>query len=302
MSAPLSTAEPAATRRFPPVLRGILWMLLSVGSLAAVMVSVRVLKDDLHTFELLFLRAGVAFAIIIAIMARYGRIGMATNRPFMHLSRSVIHLTGQFCVFVAVIHLPLAEVTALEFTIPIFTALIAAVAIREKVGPARWAGMAIAFAGVLVIVRPGVEAVHFASLAALTGTFFFGSANVLAKVLRRTESANQVVFYMHLVQTGVALVPALYVWTTPSLWMLPWILLMGLGSLGSHYAVARAVALADVSVVAPMDFLRLPLVALVALLMWSEVLSIWTALGATMIVGATWWNAQRETRAARRAG
>ena len=288
------------THRLPPVMRGMLWMLVEVVTMASVMVSARALKSDIHPLQMVLMRAVIGFVIIAALTGIGGWRGLRTTRPVFHVARNFVHVTGQFLLFLAVTLMPLAQVTALEFTIPMFTALIAATAIGEKVGGARWLGMAVGFAGVLLIVRPGVEAIQWAALVAIAGTFCFGSSNVMVKVLTRTDNARQILFYMHLMQALMALGPALYVWRNPTLADLPWIALLGVGGISAHYAMTRAIALADVSVVMPIDFLRLPLTAFIAWALWSETLSPWTALGAVLIFGASWWSSRRETKAARR--
>jgi drug/metabolite transporter (DMT)-like permease len=299
MSPPVSLPITAVVGRLPPVLRGMLWMLVEVATMASVMVSARALKSDIHPLQMVLMRAAIGFAIVATLTGIGGWRGLRTTRPALHLGRNFVHITGQFLLFLAVTLMPLAQVTALEFTIPLFTALIAATVIGERVGTARWIGMAVGFAGVLLIVRPGISTIQWAALVAICGTFCFGSSNVMVKVLTRTDDARQVVFYMQLMQALMALGPALYVWHTPALSDLPWIALLGIGGISAHYAMTRAIALADVSVVMPVDFLRLPLTAFIAWALWRETLSPWTVIGATLIFGASWWSSRRETRAAR---
>lgn len=286
--------------RIPPVIRGMLWMLVEVVAMASVMVAARALKSSIDPIQMVLMRAMVGFVIIATLAGGSGWRGLRTGRPAFHVVRNCVHATGQFLMFLAVTLIPLAQVTALEFAIPLFTALFAAAAIRERVGAARWIGMAVGFAGVLVIVRPGIAAVEWPALIAIAGTICFASSNVMVKVLTRTDDARRILFYMHLMQTLIALGPALYVWRTPGLSDLPWIALLGIGGLIAHFAMTRAISLADVSVVMPVDFLRLPLTALVAWALWDETVSPWTVVGAAMIFGASWWTMQRETRAARR--
>ena len=162
---------------------------------------------------------------------RGGFGGFGTRRLPMYCLRITFQYLAMVSLFYALANMQIADVFALQFTIPLFTALIAATAIGEKVVRARWLGMAVGFAGVLLIVRPGVEAIQWAALIAIAGTFCFGSSNVMVKVLTRTDDARQVVFYMQLMQALMALGPALYVWHTLALTDLPWILLLGVGGI-----------------------------------------------------------------------
>jgi drug/metabolite transporter (DMT)-like permease len=288
-------SAPAATP-LSGTARGILWMLLAVLGLATAMVSARALKDDLHTFEMLFLRAGIGFLLVCAFIGPKGWGRLRTARPVFHGVRNATHLGGQYFLLFALIYIPLGQVTALEFAIPIFTTLIAAFVLRERVGAARWASIAIGFAGVLVIVRPGFGVVHPAALLAVLATVCFAASNNMVKVLTRTESVVVIVFWMHLMQALFALVPALPVWVTPAPHHWPWVLGLSVGSVVSHYAMTRSVALADLSVIFPFDFLRLPVTALAAWAIWGETIDVWTVAGAAIIFTGSYWTMRRETR------
>lgn len=271
-------------------------MLIAVVGLAGIMISVRALKPDIHLLELLFLRALVGLIVVAAIMAPHGRRGLITKRPAMQIIRNMVHVTAQFCVFFAVIAIPLAEVTAIEFTIPAMTAAIAALTIGEKVSSHRWIGMAMSFAGVLFIVRPGFVEVPAEVLIIIVGALFFSINNVMVKVLSQTDSAGTMVFTMNALQVLILIGPALYFWTTPEWRHVPWILTLGLSGMIAHYCMSRALQLIDTSVCFPIDFLRLPLIAVIAWLAWDETFSPWTVFGAVIIFGSTYYAISREAR------
>lgn len=291
------TTRPDAPHTNSDTVRGILWMLLAVAGLAVVMLSVRGLRSEMEAFQVLFLRAFVGLTVISAILAPRGFRGVRPARPALHLWRNLLHLGAQFCIFLAVTAIPLAEVTAIEYTVPMLTAMLAAVVIGERVGIHRWVGMAIGFVGVLFIVRPGFAQIPPAMLIAFGGALLFAANNVMIKVLTRTESAAAIVFAMNLIQSTVALGPAIAVWVWPEWHHAPWILGVGVAGLVVHYSMSRALALADTSVLFPLDFLRLPVIATVAFLLWGETFSPWTAVGAAIIVGSQYYAIRRESRA-----
>lgn len=275
-------------------MRGVLWMLVAVAGLAGVVLAARALKPDIHVFELLFFRAFIGLIAATAFTLPYGWRHLITRRPGLHLVRNVTHICAQYGIFFAIVTVPLAEVTAIEYTIPAMTAAFAALTIGEKVGRHRWIGMAVSFAGVLFVVRPVLETIPPAMFVAILGAVCFALNNVMIRVLARLEPAATMVFTMNLIQSVLLLGPALYFWTTPAWSHLPLILLLGLAGVVTHYCMSRALALADTSVCFPLDFLRLPFVAGIAWLAWGETFSPWTVVGAAIIFGGTWYAISRE--------
>lgn len=293
---PLPATPPAGSSGRSDAARAILWMLLAVAALAAVMLSVRGLRPDMDVFQILFLRAFAGLVMIAAITAPGGWGRLRPSRPVFHLWRNLLHSGAQYCVFFAVTAIPLAEVTSIEFTIPMLTAMLAAITIGERVGVHRWVGMAIGFVGVLFIVRPGFSEIPPAMMVAFVGAMLFAANNVMIKVLTRTDSATTIVFVMNVIQSAVALGPALAVWVWPEWRHAPLIFVLGAAGLVVHYAMSRALALADTSMLFPLDFLRLPVIAVAAYLVWGETFSPWTAFGAAIIFASSYYAIRRESR------
>ena len=277
-------------------LRGALWGLGMVAGLGGVSVSIRAVKADIALEELLFFRALIGLFVITLIMAPRGWRILIPKRPGLQLVRNLFHVSAQYCVFFAVLIIPLAEVTAIEFTVPLITAVLAGLFLKEKIGRHRWVGMTAGFIGVLFVVRPVFDVVPPAMLIALGGAVLFSCNSILVKVLSEIEDAGTIVFVMNFIQTLVLLGPALYVWTTPEWHHVPWLLALGLSGMCAHYCLSRAMALADTSVVLPLDFLRLPFVAFVAYMAWGETFSPLTALGAAIIFGSSYYAIMRERR------
>ena len=276
--------------------RAAAWMVLSVGSFILMAVAARQLSGHMLTFEILFMRSLVGLLILLALIPRLGPGAFATRRLGLHLMRNVVHFCGQYSWVWGIALAPLAVVTAIEFTSPVWVALLAALFLRERLTVPRWAAVVGGVAGVLVVTRPGAGAVGPGALVVLAGSFFFAAAILMVKSLLRTDRVTAIVWYMSLIQLPIGLAGALFGWVWPGLGDVPWILAMGATSLTAHYAMGRALSLADASFVLPLDFLRLPFVAVVALVLYGERIDARTLLGAALIFAGNYWSVREETR------
>jgi drug/metabolite transporter (DMT)-like permease len=271
-------------------LRGAIWGLGMVAGLGGVSIAIRALKSDIALQELLFFRAFIGLiAISLIMIPRNGWRILIPRRPGLQIVRNMLHVSAQYCVFFAVLIVPLAEVTAIEFTVPLITCLFAAPMLKEKIGRTRWIGMIVGFVGILFVVRPVFQDVPPAILIAIFGAVLFSLNTILVKVLSQVEEAGTMVFVMNVIQTLLLIAPTYLVWTTPQWHHLPWLLMLGLSGILAHYCLSRALAIADTSVVLPLDFLRLPFIALIAYWVWGETFSPWTAVGAVIIFGSSYF-------------
>jgi drug/metabolite transporter (DMT)-like permease len=210
--------------------------------------------------------------------------------------RNVIHFGGQYCWVFAIGALPLATVFAIEFTMPVWTAILAALLLGETLTRPRLVMLVLGLAGVLLILRPGFGFFHPAALVALAASLFYAGNMIATKRLSGTDSPLAVLFWMSVVQTPLALVAALPGWVSPPISQLPWMLLMGVGSYTAHYCMTRAFKLADATVVVPIDFVRLPLIAVVGALFYSEAFDPMIIVGAAVIFSGTYYSLSRERR------
>jgi drug/metabolite transporter (DMT)-like permease len=273
-------------------------MTASIASFVLMTVAARQLTARMATFEILFLRSLVALVILAAIRPRLAADAFATRRPGLHVARNLVHFCGQYAWVWAIALTPLAVVTAIEFTTPVWVALLAALLLGERITPPRWAAITGGVVGVLVIVRPGTSALSPGALIVLAGAFCFASAILIVKTILRSDRVTAVVFYMSLIQLPLGLLGALFAWVWPGPGDLPWICAIGLTSLTAHYSMGRALSLGDASFVLPIDFLRLPCIALAALLIFGERIDGWTMAGAAFIFAGNYWSLRRETRTA----
>ena len=277
-------------------LRGVLWMSGAVLSFCAMAVAARELLKHLGTFEILALRTGVSLLIVLALALRTGIGTLKTRRFGVHAWRNIVHIGGQASWVYAIGALPLATVFAIEFTAPIFTALLAVLFLHERMNAGRAVMLALGLAGVLVILRPGFGVFQPAALVMLFGSLCFAVQFIGTKKLSSTESPMAVLFWMSVIQTPVSLVAALPGWITPGLADLPWILVMGAGSFTAHYCMTRAMKLADATVIVPVDYFRLPLIAVVGAAFYAEPFDPLVFLGAAMIFAGVWFSVARERR------
>jgi drug/metabolite transporter (DMT)-like permease len=276
--------------------RGVLWMLGAVLSFAVMAVAVRELLRHMGIPEILALRTLVTLLLVSTIIPRHGFAPLRTRRLPVHATRAVIHLTGQFCWMYALGALTLATVFAIEFTMPVWTAILAALFLGERLNRARVVQLLLGLIGVAVILRPGLGAFHPASLVMLLGSMFYAGNMIFTKRLSATDSALAVTFWMSAVQAPLTLAAALPGWVAPGLADLPWILAIGAGSFVAHYSMTRAMKLADATVVVPIDFIRLPLIAVVGALFYAEPFDPMVIVGATVIFLGTYYSLSREAR------
>ena len=284
--------------RAPPALRGAAWMVLAALCWSAMTILVRALGDAYSAIEILFFRNLVTVAFIVPLLLGSSGPGFRTRRFGLHCTRAAFAYFGILALFYGFIHIPVADAVALSFTQPLFIALLAAVLLGEAVGMARWRAIAVGFVGVLVILRPGFAEIGLATLAVLFSAACLAASNICIKKLMTTDTPAQATLYSSLLQLPLSALPAVFVWVTPGLWDAVALIGVGLAGMGGIYFVARAYAAADASAVVPYDFLRLPLSAGAAWLLFGETSDIWLALGAAIIFASSYALARIETRAA----
>ncbi len=280
----------------PSVLQATVWMAGALFSFMAMAISGRELSGELTTYQILFFRSLIGVLLISFLVARSGWAQIKTDRLKGHLLRNCAHFGGQYGWFLGLAFIPLAEVIAIEFTTPVWTALLAAVFLGEKLSLPRLTALVLGIVGLLIILRPGMGAVHPAAFAVLAGAVGYSITYILTKSLSSTETPLCILFYMTLMQLPMGMVPSLIDWHTPSLGSVPWILLVGITAMSAHYCMTRAFKLADATVVVPMDFMRLPLIALVGYLFYSEVIDWPVAVGALIMLAGNFINIMAEHR------
>jgi drug/metabolite transporter (DMT)-like permease len=207
-----------------------------------------------------------------------------TARPHVHIARSLIHYAAQLGWFFALTLIPIGQVVAIEFTMPIWTAILAASFLGERMTVWKVTAIVLGLIGVIVIVRPSTGEINPGQLIALGAAVGFGISIAVVKSLTRTEQTLAIIFWMLVVQSAAGLLPSLYVWTWPEAYVWGWVVVIAFCGTFSHYCMARAMLHADATVVIPMDFLRVPLTATAGWLIYSEQLDLFTVAGAALIL------------------
>jgi S-adenosylmethionine uptake transporter len=280
-------------------MRGAVFMLISAFSFATMAGMIRYLGDHLHPFEVAFFRNVVSLALMAPWVLRGGLAGLHTSSIRKYGLRGLASITGMLCWFYGLATMPIAEATALSFTAPIFTSIAAVFFLGEHIGIRRWAAIAIGFAGAMIILRPGVSTFSLSALVVLGGSAAVACSVIMVKILSRTEPSSLIVAYMGIYLVPMSLIPALFVWTTPSMSDWFWLIFIGVVATIGQLGMTHAYAATEATVVLPFDYTRLPSAALIGYLAFGEAPDIWTWLGATVIAGSTIYIARREARLAR---
>jgi drug/metabolite transporter (DMT)-like permease len=286
----------------------VIWMIGALVSFTLVAIAGRGAgARGVDALQIAVWRTLIGFAILLVIVTVQGiPLGsLRSQLPGTQVIRNLIHFTAQFCWLYALTRMPLAELTAIEFTAPIWVALLAPFLIGERLSAIRLATAVLGFIGVLIVVRPGAIPLSAGTPFALAAAIGFALSMITTKRLLRGDSAFTVLFWMQGVQVviGLGLVFGGYALgygrglIVPDLVTFGWLAGVGVFGLTAHYALAKAFTHADAIVVAPMDFLRLPLIATVGLLIYAEPLDPWVLVGGIIVVVANLLNVRGERRA-----
>lgn len=282
----------------PPIIQAMVWMIMGGITGGIMNVVIREAADELHPLEIVFFRNLFSLIFMVPFIARLGLGSLRTGKIGFFTLRAGVAFVSMVTWFIGITLVPLATATALNFTAPLFATVLAALLLGEQVRARRWSAIAIGLLGVLVILRPfGPFDPNMLMLLASAATAAMGSITV--KFLSRSESPVTIVTYMVIYLAPISLIPALFVWQWPTVHTLAYLVFLGLLGVASHLSVARALAVADASAIAPFEFMRLPYAALLGYLFFGERPDVWTWLGAAIIVASSLYVAHREARLTR---
>ena len=283
----------ASGNRHDP-LQGILWMLMGAVVMSGMHTSIRHVSEGIHPFEIAFFRNVFALIVVLPWFVKLGWAPLKTKRLGMMMIRGGLNTGCMLAFFYALSITPLAEASALSFTSGIFAALLAIVVFKEKVGIRRWSAIFVGFVGVFVVLRPGFETIGLGQMLVLGSALGWGLCMIIIKDLGRTDSTVTITTYMSVVMAPLSLIPAIFVWTTPTWEQLAWLALIGiLGGIG-QFSMTRALSLAPTHVVTPIDFTRLLFISGFAYLAFNEIPDMFVWIGGVMIFGGVAFIAYRE--------
>ncbi len=293
--------------------RALAWMVGALASFSTVAVAGREAGEAMaaaagrdspaliDTVQIMFVRSVVGLVIAAALVAvsRQGFALIATPKLRIHSVRNTVHFAAQFSWLHALTLIPLAQLFAIEFTAPLWVAVMAPLVLKESLTPVRVAAAALGFAGVLVIVGPQVSGIGLGSALALLASLGFAGSMIATKALMRHDTALSILFHMSWMQTVMAGIIAAPYLTVPTPEFLFWACIVGICGLSAHYCLARAFGEADAIIVAPMDFLRLPLITAIGALLYGESLELAVLMGGLVVIAGNVINLVGERRRAR---
>lgn len=285
-----------------PTLRAALWMTGTIASFSVMAVAGREVAPALDTFEIMLYRSLLGALIVCAYLTWRKRWSDIHGAPIgTHLVRNLAHFTGQNLWFYAVTLIPLAQVFALEFTSPIWVILLAPLVLGERLTPMRMLAGVMGFVGILIVARPGIDSLNAGVLAALTSAICFAVTTLMTSRLTRSQSTICIIFFLTTMQLFMGLMAAGYDGdiAVPGRAELPWVILIGLAGLMAHLCLTTALSLAPATLVVPIDFIRLPTIAIIGMLLYAEALDVWVFVGALIIFTGNYLNLWHEARKSR---
>ena len=290
----------ASFKRLPQSLRASLLMVTAMVFFTSMSIFIRLAAEQIHTLEVVFFRNFLALLLLLPWIWRQGPSVLKTRRHGLYWLRGGINFLAMAAGFTAITLIPLSEATALGFTAPLFATIGAVLVLGETIRIRRIGALLAGFAGMMIILRPGLETVSFGALLALTNAVCIATTALVVKKLTATERPEAIVVWMVLIQSPLSLVPALFVWTWPDPETLFWLFcLAGAGTLG-HLCWTRACSIAEITQLQPLEFVKLPLVAAAAFVLFGEVPTLWIWLGGAVIFASTAYITHREARLGRR--
>ncbi len=281
------------------ILKAAMWMMGAVVSFSAMAVAGREMSHQLDTFEIMMYRSLIGVVIVVGVGLITGKIHQVSRDQFgLQLLRNLFHFTGQNLWFFAVTVIPLAHLFAFEFSVPIWVTLAAPFLLSEQLTKLRVTAVFIGFAGILMVTRPWMAGLSYGIVAAALCAICFAGTSIITKRLTRRQSILCILFWMTVLQLVFGFICAGYDGdiALPTMETLPWVITVGLGGLLAHLCITTALSLAPATVVLPVDFTRLPIIATIGMLFYNEPLDLWVILGAVIIFGSNYINIWSETR------
>ncbi len=272
-------------------------MIGAMLSFSLMAVSGRELATSLNTFEIMLYRSIIGFLIVLVIGHFAKTLGeIKGGRLGLHLFRNLAHFSGQNLWFLAVASIPFSQLFALEFSTPVWVALLAPLFLGEVLTKQRVLAVILGFAGVLIVARPDINQFDFAIIAAVACAICFAGSMMATKKLTSDQSITCILFWLTLMQLAMGLLATVFMGTVtfPEGVNIIWIVIVGIGGLTAHFCITNALALAPAIVVIPLDFMRLPLISVIGFLAYGEAFELPILVGAGVIFMAILLNLKAE--------
>lgn len=279
--------------------KAVAYMTGAIASFSAMAIAGREVSFELDTFEIMMYRSFIGIAIVLILGSYFGTLGQITRRHLgTHLTRNIAHFTGQNLWFYAVTLIPLSQLFALEFTSPLWVLLLSPMVLGERLTRMRVLAAVMGFVGILVITRPWEFGISFGVTTAALSAVAFAWTTLMTKKLTRSETVTCVLFYLTVTQAVFGIICAGYDGdiAVPSMVALPYVVIIALCGLLAHFCITSALSVAPATVVIPVDFARLPVIAVIGMLAYGEALDILVVAGAILIFVGNYSNILHETR------
>lgn len=274
-------------------LKAALWMIGAITAFTSMAVAGRAAASNLDTFEIMLYRSLVGLVIVLSVASYSGTLGQIRRDKLpLHIMRNAAHFTGQNLWFFAITVIPLAQVFALEFTTPIWVILLSPILIGERITKIGGIAAAIGFVGILIVARPDPQSINAGIVAAALCAVTFALTAIATRRLTRTETITCIMFFLTAIQACFGLIFAGFDGdiALPNAQTLPWVTLIGIAGLTAHFCMTKALSIAPASVVMPIDFARLPIIAVVGIMLYDEPVDAFIFLGGALIFGANYLN------------
>ena len=295
----LSTLASDRIAALPASIQAAFWITLSGFTFTVSITAVRNVTEELHVLEAVFFRSVFGIAFMLPWLIRNGpRAALGTKRLGMFVIRGCLAYFITLLYFAAAGLMPVADLTSITFTRPIFGTIAAIFVLSEIVGMRRWIAIAIGFLGMVIIVRPGFQAINLGAIYILVAVIMQTANTMIVKILTRTEHPDTIAMYHAVFMLPLAVIPAIFVWQMPTFEEFGWLIVIGGFGILNQRMLARAFAIADASLVLALGYLRLPISALMGFLVFGEVPTIWVWIGGAVIASAAAYIAHREASAA----
>ena len=274
-------------------LKAALWMIGAITAFTSMAVAGRAAASNLDTFEIMLYRSLVGLAIVLSVASFAGTLGQIRRDKLpLHIMRNAAHFTGQNLWFFAITVIPLAQVFALEFTTPIWVILLSPILIGERITKIGAIAAAIGFIGILIVARPDPEAINAGLISAALCAIAFALTAIATRKLTQTETITCIMFFLTAIQACLGLIFAGFDGdiALPNAQTLPWVCMIGVAGLTAHFCMTKALSIAPASVVMPIDFARLPIIAVVGIMLYDEPVDALIFVGGALIFGANYLN------------
>jgi len=286
-----------------PTVRACLWMIGAIVSFTSMAIAGRAVSLNLDTFEIMMYRSVIGVGIVLVVAGWASTLHQVRTKQLgLHFIRNVSHCAGQNLWFYSITANPLAQVFALEFTSRLWVIVLAPLVLGERLTKSQGIAAVVGFIGILVVTRPSPETFHVGQVTAALAAIGFAGSAVFTRRLTRTETITCILFYLTVMQAFLGLAFAGFDGdiALPTAANIPWVVIIGVAGLVAHYCLTTALSLAPATIVMPIDFARLPVIAIVGVMLYAEPLDPFVLMGAALIFGANYYNIWSTTRTAPR--